>query len=639
MKVTDWLVKGALGLNIQGRFLRPIKMNPLPEPVNVEWGGGMPVLLSQNLSMEVLGKKVDGYHGKVLMSAFNRTMATLRDLEWVPAAVEAPIPKFDSFPEEELDYDDEDVYFDDDLEYVAQMRGRKIPAWKTVRLVDVVVVEVEDMTEELQFGVDEAYELEVGQNVTVRAHNIWGILHAFKTFQQLVVTDPIRPDQMFIERDVKIRDRPLYPHRGIMIDTSRNFLTIDAIKRQIDAMELSKLNVLHWHITDSQSWPVYIKSYPDMVFDAYSNREIYTTQDVKQLVRYAYVRGVRVVPELDIPGHSSAGWRQIDPEIVTCADSWWSNDEWEYHTAVEPNPGHLDILHPKTYEAVYKVYKDISNLFVDHFFHVGMDELQPNCFRFSDRIMEWMHNDALRTWHDLTQYWLERALPIYNSSANRRLVMWEDVLLSPETRAYHLPESIVLQSWNPGRQNIKTLTSLGYHVIVSNVDFLYLDCGHGGWFSNDPRYNEQTNPSPDQSSFNYGGDGGDWCAPFKTWQRIYNFDLTENLTSAQAKRILGAEAPLWSEQVDDTVIDSKLWPRAAALAELLWSGNKDSSGKKRTTSFTQRIYNFREYLIANGIAAAPITSKYCIQHPHACDLYYDQQIINKNPSYDYLAKS
>jgi hexosaminidase len=117
------------------------------------------------------------------------------------------------------------------------------------------------------------------------------------------------------------------------------------------------------------------------------------------------------------------------------------------------------------------------------------------------------------------------------------------------------------------------------------------------------------------------------CAPYKTWQRIYDYDFTSNLTTAEAKLVLGVTAPLWSEQSDDTTISSKMWPRAAALAELAWSGNRNAAGKKRATELTQRILNFREYLVSLGVGAAPLMPKYCLQHPHACDLYYDQTAV------------
>lgn len=111
---------------------------------------------------------------------------------------------------------------------------------------------------------------------------------------------------------------------------------------------------------------------------------------------------------------------------------------------------------------------------------------------------------------------------------------------------------------------------------------------------------------------------------------MYDFDFTLNLTETQKSHILGVEAPLWSEQVDDAVISTKLWPRAAALAELAWSGNRDRvTGIKRTTQLTQRILNFREYLVAVGVGASPLVPKYCLQHPHACDLFQNQTALSE----------
>ncbi|OBT52524.1 pyridoxine biosynthesis protein [Pseudogymnoascus sp. 24MN13] len=135
------------------------------------------------------------------------------------------------------------------------------------------------------------------------------------------------------------------------------------------------------------------------------------------------------------------------------------------------------------------------------------------------------------------------------------------------------------------------------------------------------------NKMPKNSYFNFGGIGSSWCGPYKSSQHIYDYDFTNGLTAEEAKRVIGVTAPLWSEQVDDTLISSKMWPRAAALAELSWSGNKNAAGKKRTTELTACILNFREYLVANGVQAVPLQPKYCLQHPHHCDLAYNQTIM------------
>ncbi|TPX21560.1 woronin body major protein [Coccidioides immitis] len=574
-----------------------VQVNPLPAPQHIKWGDSGPQYLDWNV-------KYSGPRDRTIIAAWRRTWESIVQLRWTPAALEAPIPTFAPFI---VGNDKRDAHSN--------------------RRILRVSVNVENTNVDLQHGVDESYRLQIrdkSDSIRITAKTTWGVLRAFTTLQQIVV---FKRGRFLVEQPVNILDYPLYPVRGIMIDTARNFISVKKIFEQLDGMALSKLNVLHWHITDTQSWPVEVRSYPQMTEDAYSRRETYGPSDIRKVIEYARARGIRVVPEIDMPGHSASGWRKIDPDIVACADSWWSNDDWEKHTAVQPNPGQLDIANNKTYKVVEKVYNDISRIFTDDWFHVGGDELQPNCFLTSKIVRDWLKQGS-RTFNDLLQHWVDRTVPMMKKvKKNRRLLMWEDVLLSGNMHAHRVPRDIIMQSWNGGLANIKNLTARGYEVIVSSADFLYLDCGYGGWVGNDPRYNVMENPDPETPNFNYGGNGGSWCGPYKTWQRIYNYDFTDGLNYAEKKRVIGAIAPLWSEQADDVVISNKMWPRAAALAERVWSGNVGKDGKKRTTLMTQRILNFREYLVANGIMAAPLQPKYCLQHPHSCDLYYDQTVI------------
>ncbi|KAJ5252614.1 beta-N-acetylhexosaminidase [Penicillium chrysogenum] len=542
-------------------------------------------------------------------SAVQRAWETITTLQWVPAAVESPIASYPAFPTS--------------TPVSTAPKAKRAPS--AIHNVDVHVV---DNDADLQYGVDESYTLVVSDGgIKINSQTVWGVLHAFTTLQQIIISDG--KGDLIIEQPVKIKDAPLYPHRGIMIDTGRNFITVRKLLEQIDGMALSKLNVLHWHLDDSQSWPMQMSSYPEMTKDAYSPREIYTEYDMRRVIAYARARGVRVIPEVDMPAHSASGWQQVDPEIVACAESWWSNDVWAEHTAVQPNPGQLDIIYPKTYEVVNNVYQELSRIFSDNLFHVGADEIQPNCYNYSTHITKWFAEDPSRTYNDLAQYWVDHSMPIFRSVGDhRRLMMWEDIAIATES-AHDVPKDVIMQTWNSGEGegNIKKLTSAGYDVVVSTSDFLYLDCGRGGYVTNDARYNVQSN-TDGGVNFNYGGDGGSWCAPYKTWQRIYDYDFLTNLTASEAKHIIGAEAPLWSEQVDDVTVSSVFWPRAAALGELVWSGNRDAAGRKRTTSFTQRILNFREYLVANGVMATALVPKYCLQHPHACDLYKNQTVMS-----------
>ncbi|KAI2093261.1 woronin body major protein [Ophidiomyces ophidiicola] len=582
-----------------------VAVNPLPAPRDIQWGSSGPLHLEWAL-------RYNGPLDTDVKAAWLRAWATVVRLRWTPAAVEAPIPTFAPFPPFNTT--------------TTSSKTDKRDAPRRIRSVDV---KVEMADADLQHGVDESYTLTIASasdKIEIVAKTKWGALHAFTTLQQLVIVDK---GVLVVEQPVTIKDAPLYPVRGIMVDTARNFISLDKIFEQINAMALAKMNVLHWHITDTQSWPIEVQSFPQMTKDAYSPREVFTPADVRAIIDYGRARGVRIVPEIDMPGHSASGYKQIDPDVLACADSWWSNDVWEKHTAVEPNPGQLDIANNKTYDVVAKVYKDISSLFSDHWFHVGGDELQPNCFKFSKHVRNWFQADPSRTFNGLLQLWVDKTLPImHKDRPYRRLVMWEDMLLSKNMHATNIPKDVIMQSWNEGIAHIKNLTTLGYDVIVSSADFMYLDCGFGGWVGNDPRYNVMENPTADVPNFNYGGNGGSWCGPYKSWQRIYNYDFTKGLTDAEKKHVLGAIAPLWSEQVDDVVISAKFWPRAAALAELVWSGNLRKNGTKRTTEMTQRILNFREYLVANGVMAAPLQPKYCRQHPHHCDLFYNQTAIS-----------
>lgn len=610
MRFTETLTAIVVGLAASGEA---VKVNPLPAPQSVTWGESGPKNVGWlDLRMNAGGSENEG----LVRDAFDRAYSTARKLQWVPQAIEEPI----------LEYPDIPTGTDNDISH----EKRQANPW-----LSKVELKINDWDAELKHGVDESYDIKIeasADSININAKTIWGAFHAFTTLQQLIISDG--EQGLVIEQPVEILDEPNYPYRGVMIDSGRNFISVAKIKEQIDGLALSKLNILHWHITDSQSWPMHLDKYPQVTKDAYSAREVYSNEDVANIINYARARGVRIVPEIDMPGHSASGWQQIDESIVTCADSWWSNDDWPKHTAVQPNPGQLDVINEKTYDVVADIYRELSGRFADEFFHVGGDELQPNCFNFSLPIREWFAEDPSRTYHDLNQHWVDTSMPIFTDEKNtggkkdRRIIMWEDVVLSQDSSAHKVPKDVIMQAWNNGTDHISRLTDMGHDVIISSADFIYLDCGHGGYVTNDARYNVQENPDWEHPNFNYGGIGGSWCAPYNTWQRIYMFDFTAGLTDEQKERVLGVSATLFGEQVDDVVISSKMWPRAAAVGELAWSGNRDpETGKKRATYMTQRILNFREYLLAVGVQAAPLVPKYCMQHPHACDLYYDQEAV------------
>lgn len=468
-------------------------------------------------------------------------------------------------------------------------------------LVCVFDVCVEDAQAELQLGVDESYEVRVmpqASSLEISAKTRWGVLHSFTTIQQLAASS------LFLQ-ELHIQDTPLHPHRGLMIDSARNYLTVDSILEQLDIMALSKMNTLHWHLVDSQSWPIVLTSYPEMALDAYSRHEVYTRTDFNAIVAYGRQRGIRIIPEIDMPGHARAGWRRKDAELVICGDTVWEE------TSVEPPPGQLNLILDKTYDVVEDVYSEVSLAFPDNLFHVGCDEISVGCYNTSTSIRNWLKSNSNRGFPGLIDHWLDKALPIFNNTEARRLIMWEDVLLS-DINASSLPKDVILQSWRE-HSNIQQIAARGYDVIISSSSFLYLDCGVGTFFTNDPRYVENVT----NHDWNYNGRDS-WCGPYKTWQRIYSMNVTASLTETEKRHVLGYEAPLWSEQVDSNVLTQKLWPRAAALAELSWRGNLNEAGQLRLDDFGLRLLAFREYLVRLGHHPTPLAPKYCLQNPGAC---------------------
>lgn len=573
-------------------------VNPMPKPANSTWfDAGIKPLA------EILQFVTNDTSG-LLGDAWDRAYSSIVDLRWVPAGVEGPVPSYESEPH---------------YNFSTLQKRHNLPILTKVQ-ADVA------FEAELQQGVDESYVLNIEANsdtVMINANTVWGAMHALTTFQQLVIANEegTGSSGLIVEGPVIIEDEPLFPYRGLMLDSGRNFLSIKKIKEQIDGLALSKMNVLHWHLSDTTSWPMLLNTYPEMSKDAYSSRDIYTPPALRDLVAYARARGVRIVPELDMPAHAAAGWKQVDPGIVACADTYWVD------TAGEPSPGQLEILNNNTYEVVRNVRKELMGIFPELIQHIGGDEINTGCYNYSYSIQKWLAEDSSRDYSSLLQYWVDRIIPTVRNLRNgTRIMMWEDIVDS-STAAQEVPKDVIMQIWSGSVDTTKNLTSAGYDVVFSSVDFFYLDCGYGGFTTNDPEYDYMSNPEPGNITTNYGGTGGSSCT-YKSWQRIMVPDITENLTEVEKNHVLGASVNLWSEQVDDAVVSVKVWPRAAAFAELVWSGNKDPvTSKKRISEVAERIFNFREYLLANGILASPLAPKYCMLHPHSCDASLNQSII------------
>ncbi|KAL5574530.1 hypothetical protein UlMin_016229 [Ulmus minor] len=477
--------------------------------------------------------------------------------------------------------------------------------------LQALLIEIFDLNSPLKQGVNESYNLiipAVGGSASLTAQTVWAAMRGLETFSQLVWGKP-----SIVAVGLTISDSPIFGHRGIMLDTSRNYYKVEDILRTIEAMSANKLNVFHWHITDSHSFPLVIPSEPELAArGSYGSDMQYSPDDVKRIVDFGFEHGVRVLPEIDSPGHTGS-WAEAYPEIVACANKFWwpAGTKWEDRLASEPGTGHLNPLHPKTYQVLTNVIRDVVAAFPESLYHSGADEIIPNCWKSDPTIKSFLSKGG--TLSQLLEIFINNTLP-FIVSHNRTVVYWEDVLLDATVRVDPslLPrEHTILQTWNNGHNNTKLIVSSGYRVIVSSSDFYYLDCGHGDFIGNDSRYDQQTGSGQ--------GNGASWCGPFKTWQLIYNYDIDFGLTEEEKKLVLGGEVALWSEQADPTVLDSRIWPRASALAESLWSGNKDEMGKKRFGEATDRLNEWRNRMVSRGIGAEPIQPLWCTRNPGMCN--------------------
>jgi hexosaminidase len=373
---------------------------------------------------------------------------------------------------------------------------------------------------------DESYSLEVTPTAAkLNAANPLGTLRGLQTFLQLVDVTP----NGFAAPAVAIQDQPRFAWRGLLIDVGRHFIPLDMLKRNLDGMEAVKMNVLHLHLSDNQGFRVESKKFPKL-HELGSGGLYYTQSEIRDLVAYARDRGIRVVPEFDMPGHSTS-WFVGYPELASGPGPYPLDRKW----------GVLDPAMNPTEEKTYKFLDDfigeMVKLFPDHYFHVGGDEVNGKEWDANPKIQEFKKSHNFKNNEELQNYFSERVQKIV-AKHDRSAVGWDEIFVPG------VPKDIVIHSWR-GPESLAAAAKQGYHGILSNG--YYLDLG--------------------------------WTAA-----RHYAVDplsgAAATLTDDQKKLVLGGEAAMWSEFVNAENMDSRIWPRSAAIAERLWSpqSTTDSSG-------------------------------------------------------------
>ncbi len=360
-----------------------------------------------------------------------------------------------------------------------------------------------------KLGDDESYRLEVSATgVALTAPTGTGVLRGLETLAQLVEAGP---DGFFIPA-VTIDDKPRYPWRGLMLDVSRHWMPVPVVERNLDAMAAVKMNVFHWHLSDDQGFRVESKRFPKL-HQLGSDGYFYSQVQVRQVIDYARDRGIRVIPEFDIPGHATS-WLVGYPQLGSAPGPYQIERNWGIFKPT------LDPTRETTYAFLEAFLAEMTALFPDPYFHIGGDEIDETQWKASAPIQAFAKKHGFATSPDLHSYFNRRIQAILKRHG-KIMIGWDEILHDG------IEPSAVIQSWR-GKESLAEAAKKGYRGILSSG--YYLD------HLNTAAFHYQNDPGEDP--------GG---------------------------HILGGEACMWTEYVDTETVDSRIWPRAAAVAERLWS--------------------------------------------------------------------
>lgn len=363
---------------------------------------------------------------------------------------------------------------------------------------------------------DESYALQVTPGgVTIKAATVVGAMRGLQTLLQL----PQSEGDHFVLPAVTINDSPRFPWRGFMLDCGRHFEPVAVIKRALDGMAAVKLNVFHWHLTEDQGFRIESKVFPRLTADG-SDGLFYTQEQVRDVVAYARGLGIRVVPEFEMPGHSTA-WLVAYPELASARAPKGIRREFGVSDYA------LDPTREETYAFISRFLTEMTGLFPDAYVHIGGDETDSPEWKSDARILSFMQQHGLKDPAALQAYFNQRVLKIL-TGLHKHMVGWDEIL-NPA-----LPTDVVVQSWR-GEASLVKGAQQGYQGLLSAGYYL------------------------------------DGMQPAGVHYLVDPLPAKAALTPSQRKLVLGGEICMWAEQIDARTVDSRVWPRSAAIAERFWS--------------------------------------------------------------------
>ncbi|XP_037046108.1 beta-hexosaminidase subunit alpha-like isoform X1 [Bradysia coprophila] len=431
-------------------------------------------------------------------------------------------------------------------------------------------------------SVYESYNLTIEEEGvgTIVAETVWGALRGIETFSQLIWNndgyDADKGPLYFYINATSINDFPRFSHRGFMIDSARHYQLESTFYTIMDGMMYNKLNVLHWHITDDQSFPFVSTTYPELsAKGAYSSKHIYSPAAVQRVIEAGRLRGIRVILELDTPGHTFAMGKSY-PELLTPC----------YGVPGEPGtalPGvhadreNLDPTKEFTYTFMRGLFTEIvQNVSKDSFVHLGMDEVYPPCWQSSPEIAAFMQANNYTSIHQVEEHYATRHIDMVKS-LGATPISWQD----PLDQGVELSKDVVIHMWKDWggswQSQLQNVLNKGYKAILSSP-----------WYLN---------------YINYG----------ESWRGYYTADPIlglPDITPEQQKNILGGEACIWAEFVDKTNYVPRLLPFVGAIAERLWSSNIPIDDTA-VVDARDRLDQFRCKLVQRGINAQPLLPGFC----------------------------
>ncbi|KAK7054309.1 Glucosamine-6-phosphate isomerase (Glucosamine-6-phosphate deaminase) (GNPDA) (GlcN6P deaminase) [Paramarasmius palmivorus] len=416
----------------------------------------------------------------------------------------------------------------------------------------------------------EGYTLAVpedGSSATLTANSTLGLYRGLTTFQQLWYF--VNGTTYTVEAPIQIEDSPAYPYRGLMLDTARNYFPVADIKRTLDAMSLVKINTFHWHVVDSQSFPLQVPGFTELAeTGAYASNFVYSPEDVQDIVSYAAARGIDVIAEIDTPGHTSV-ISKAHPEYIACAEKTpWAS------FANEPPAGQIRIASDEAVNFTASLIEAASSMFQSKFFSTGGDEVNERCYAEDEETQQALNATGKTLEQTLNEFVQATHEVLHNQ--DKTAVVWEEMALDHNIT---LKEDTVILVW----------ISSDHVKAVAERD-------SSGWVGDFPS-------------------GNSWCDPFKTWQKSYSFDPTANLTDTEAQLVLGGLQLLWTEQSGPQNLDSTVWPRAASSAELFWTGPGGNLSEA-----LPRLHDVAYRLRQRGVNAISLQPMWCALRPGACDL-------------------